>query len=110
MREGVPAKLVNRSIGRWTTSSQSEHAEAQAIGDWAEQSGYEGVVWTALKPKFGNTYTIPTCAQVIAYLNHLSGETRTRAEEYVRRTPPEIRTAYRDQIELALGWVPMSNY
>ena len=32
---------------------------------------------------------------------------RAKAEEYVRKTPPQIRTAYREAIELELGWTAL---
>lgn len=63
-----------------------------------------GVVWTALKPKFPNVASKPSCDQVINYLANLEGKTRTLAEEYVRRTSAQIRIPYRKQIESELGW------
>lgn len=103
-REGIPAKFITRSVGHWAASSQSDHPQARAVGDWAMQAGYEGVVWTALQPKFDKAYVTPSCTQVLAYLGGLSGDARKGAEIYVRRTPAAIRTAYRDEIERALGW------
>lgn len=45
--------------------------------------------------------------QVIAYLEGLIGEERQRAEEYIRRAPPQIATNYRRHIEQRLGWTPI---
>lgn len=101
-REGILAKFITRSVGHWATSSQSDHPQAKAIGDWATQADHEGVVWTALKPKFDKAYVTP----VLAYLGGLSGDVREGAEIYVRRTPAAIRTAYRDEIERVFGWTP----
>lgn len=66
-------------------------------------------MWTALKPKFDKAYVTPSCAQVLAYLGGLSGNAREGAEIYVRRTPAAIRTAYRDEIERALGWTRIAD-
>ena len=49
----------------------------------------------------------PTSAQVIAYLRSLDGQQKTKAEEYVRKAPQQIKTAYRKAIELELGWTAL---
>ncbi|MBO9460675.1 hypothetical protein [Labrenzia sp. R5_0] len=105
-REGIPGKFVDRSVGYWIAESRSHHPEADIVARWAEQAGYEGAVWTALKPKFDNAYVAPPCERVVSYLDSLAGEARDRAENYVRRTPAVIRTEYRMAIEKALAWTP----
>lgn len=63
------------------------------------------MIWTALPPKFdGEDERAPTMAEAVDYLSGLEGEIRKRAEEYVRRTPPQIRTEYRQRFERELGW------
>lgn len=99
-REGCP----KRRIGYWSSASSSNLDEAESIGRWAGPRGITGVVWTALKPKFGDEYRKPSCCEVIKYLGGLSGLARAKAEEYVRRAPAQIRTAYRETIEGELGW------
>ncbi len=106
-REGISAKYISKSVGHWAASSQSPHPQAGSIGDWAKQVGYDGVVWTALKPKFDQNDMIPNCEQVLTYLGELSGDALEGAEAYVRRTPAAIRTTYRDAIEHTLGWTPI---
>ena len=54
-------------------------------------------------------YVTPPCAHLLAYLAGLSGDAREGAEIYVRRTPAAIRTAYRNEIERALGWTPVND-
>lgn len=106
-REDVKEKNIRYSVGYWSERRRSDHGHVQAIGDWARPRGIEAVVWTTLKPRFGGeSGAIPNVEQVIASLDGLVGETRDRAEEYVRRAPPQIATAYRAAIEQALGWVP----
>jgi hypothetical protein len=99
-REGSPERL----IGFWSRNSWSPRDESPVIGEWAQSKGIDGVVWTALGPKFNTRADKPSCEQVIDYLSRLEGDDRQRAEEYVRRTPTQIRTAYRLVIESQIGW------
>jgi hypothetical protein len=74
------------------------------ISQWAAVRGVESVIWTGLPPKFGGTKKVPTVDEVISHLRGLSGPAKDNAERYVRRTPPQIDTAYRRRIESELGW------
>lgn len=105
-REGVPKANIPLSIGLWEAGVSPAHAVTRVIADWAAGTKLDGVVWTALPPKFGDKTIIPSGDQVIAYLAGLQGEPRRLAEEYVRRAPSQIATAYRQGIEGALGWTP----
>ena len=107
-REGISLKYMSRSVGHWSPNSSSDHEHSDAIGRWAAASDLDGVVWTALKPKFEDSYQTPTESQVIEYLKALKGETAAKAEEYVRRTPHQVQTTYRDKIEKELNWLPSS--
>lgn len=106
-REGISSSFAHRSVGHWTARSTSDHEEADVIGSWASAAGHDGVVWTALKPKFEQKYLTPTSEQIVQYLGTLAGKTRYEAESYIRRTPTQIRTTYREAIEQALGWTPI---
>ena len=104
-REGISSENLGVSVGFWSETSRSRHDDARSIGEWAESVEATAVVWTALKPKFRDMSVKPSCDEVVAYLSGLTGETQERAEEYVRRTPGQIRTLYRDAIERELGWI-----
>lgn len=106
-RENITSRYLDRSVGYWSPSGSSGHKECEVVEKWASHTGYAGVVWTALKPKFNGVFTAPTCAQVVDYLESLEGETRSDAERYIRQTPGPIRTAFRAEIERALGWMPI---
>lgn len=101
-REGIAAKNANRLIGIWTAGSGP-----QTVADWATQKELDAVIWTALGPKFSGGNDTPTADQVVAYLRDLVGPTRECAEEYVRRAPAQIMTAYRTAIEAQLGWTAL---
>ena len=105
-REGVKPANIQFSIGWWSTIGASEHPDAATIGQWAVRRGFDGVVWTALKPKMGNDYRTPTQDEVVQHLRELQGSERETAEEYVRLAPRQIVTRYRTAIEDALGWTP----
>ena len=106
-REGVCLSTYPRSIGHWSGAGASAHRESATIGAWAKAKGVDAAVWTALKPRFNNKLVTPTCEQVIAFLRSLEDPKRTKAEEYVRKAPPQISTAYRKAIEEELGWTAM---
>lgn len=107
-REGISSKYINRSVGCWSKDDQSTRSKIHVIEDWADKKGFAGVVWTALKPKFGGELKTPTSTDIMAYLDGLRGETRTKAEEYVRKTPKQIATPYRELIVEKFGWVTQS--
>ena len=103
-REDVCLTRYPQSIGHWSLADASRHHEPADIGEWARAKGVDAVVWTALKPRFNDKLITPSCAQVVGRMRSLEGPRRTKAEEYVRKAPPQIKTAYRKAIELELGW------
>ena len=104
-REGVCLSRYPRSIGYWSPEKAShQHRESVGIGAWANAKGVDAVVWTALKPRFNGAQITPTCEEVVGRLRSLKGPERTKAEEYVRKAPRQIRTAYREVIVFELGW------
>lgn len=108
-REDIKAAYFERSVGFWRQVVRSAHRETESIGKWAEAAGLAGVVWTALRPRFAGRSVKPSIDQVIDHLANLDAEAKRLAEEYVRRAPPQIKTAYRERIERDLGWVAASD-
>ena len=99
VREGI---IEHRPewIGRWS------RGETGPIGDWAG-GRFDHVIWTALPCRFdGEDHRLPTADQAVTYLQTLDGDVRARAEEYVRRAPPQTETAFRRRFEVDLGWTP----
>lgn len=75
------------------------------IDAWLAAQDLDAVVWTALPPKFGDTEgRAPSADEAVAFLAGLRGATRAHAEDYVRRVPAVIRTAYRARFEADLQW------
>lgn len=106
-REGVPRPRAHDLIACWRRGENRESEPAATISAWAGGKNLDAAVWTNLPPKFAETDgRVPTEDEVVAYLRTLEGQARAAAEEYVRRAPPQIATAYRRAIERALGWTP----
>ncbi len=77
------------------------------LESWSTARNLDAVIWTGLKPKFDGRYSLPSRNQVVDRLRSLRGHQLEGAEQYVRRTPKQIDTAYRRQIEAVLGWTPI---
>ena len=81
----------------------------EGIAAWMHSHELDAVVWTALPAKFaGVSERAPSAHEAVAFLAGLEGETRAKAEEYVRRIPPEIQTWYRKLFEEKLGLTPQA--
>ena len=102
-REKIPKKNEAKHIGSWSIGDQPV-SEIPNLSAWAEASGVQHVVWTALPPKFSGVEQAPTEEQVVSYLEALVGAQRDAAEIYVRRAPKQIDTAFRRKIEAKLQW------
>ncbi len=106
-REGIPAKNWPKHIGAWQRSDGAPPAAMPTLNHWAESCGLDGVVWTALPPKFGGRDEYRAgCDEVSGYLAGLEGQTRELAEQYVRNAPRQIDTPFRRHFEAALHWSP----
>lgn len=108
VREEIRDQNIKYSVGFWSPERQSNHDEAERVGLWAADRGIDGVVWTALKPgRPPDGRTPPTDAEALQHLRTLDEDARALAEEYIRRAPPQIRTAHREAFEREFGWTPI---
>jgi hypothetical protein len=107
-REGVFRSRADDFIACWRRSENPTSEPNATISAWAAGKDLEAAIWTNLPPKYdGINGRVPTENEVVAYLQALEGQARAAAEEYVRRAPRQIATAYRRAIERALGWTPI---
>jgi hypothetical protein len=104
-REGIPHDK-SHYIGAWSLGETQPNMILDLF-DWAHARGVQGVIWTALPPKFKEVEKTPTVDQVVQYLSNLTGTKRDDAERYIRRAPPQIDTEYRRRIEAVLHWTPL---
>jgi len=104
--EAARPKWVEANIGFWDKSSGASHGEgAEAITAWAQTRDLAGVVWTNLGYGFSASRgAMPSGAEIVAHLRDLEGAERADAEEYVRKAPHQVSTAYRELIIASLGW------
>lgn len=106
LRERIPEHRV-ASIGRLKISDNVNTATETTILQWAKANYIEAVVWTSLKPRFQGQDQRPTIEQALDYLKSLKGKLGQTAEEYIRKTPTQINTAFRRAIEKEFGWTPL---
>jgi hypothetical protein len=100
VREGIDESRV----GTWPGPST---AESDTIAAWAASHQIDGVVWTALAPKWLADERAPTEDDVLALVRDLIAKGQASyAEEYIRTTPAQIESPYRRAIERELGWTP----
>ncbi|CZW72584.1 hypothetical protein [Enterobacter hormaechei] len=72
---------------------------------WAREKGIEAIIWTGLPPRSASQEgRVPAVDEAIAYLDGLSGETRSHAQDYICRVPAQLDTPYRRVIKDVLGW------
>ena len=87
----------------------------QNILDWIKHKDIDAVIWTNLgenwevKNEKGKIIRVIQPNNRIEYLKELKGNASTLAEEYIRRTPPQIQTHFRKLIEEELNWTPINN-
>lgn len=108
IREGSGKK----SIGYYNKIQNKFHnntfKHGQELKEWVDKSDIDAVIWTDLAEK----WSVKLCANIcpdnrIDYLKSLKGNKSVRAEEYIRKTPIQIKTKYRDLIEKELKWLPI---
>jgi hypothetical protein len=107
-REGISKDNIDSHIGIWRNDqANAENEIHNRVGSWAKQVGIDAVIWTNLPPKFqGHDGQIPTREEVVSHLSQLEGAKRDNAEQYIRMTPRQIDTDYRQYIESKLNWSP----
>jgi hypothetical protein len=102
-REGITATNWQSRIGSWKRTEPPPH-DIPELPKWAEAHDLDGIVWTALAPRFHGKNKSPSADEVLEYLRGLSGNALARAREYVELAPRQIDTDYRRRIAATLGW------
>ncbi|TIW69326.1 MAG: hypothetical protein E5V60_01145 [Mesorhizobium sp.] len=107
LREGIKEGNIQYSVGWWRKADGASNGRgAAAIAAWAPAHKLDAVVWTNLKPGLkGRSNVVPDYDAVLGHFQMLieRGE-HADAEEYVRKTPIQIMTGYRQRLQEDLGW------
>ncbi len=106
-REGIEPHHREEWIAHWVRGEGCVSQTQAIVESWARDRDIDAVVWTDLPPKTGRHNGIaPSLQQALTFLKSRTGEEWKAAEEYIRKTPRQIRTAFRSVFEKELGWVP----
>lgn len=106
------------SIGSYDKNKDTFSSKFQfenEIKNWIKNTDFDAVIWTNLgenwniKNEKGDIIRQIEPERRIEYLKELKGNTSVIAEEYIRRTPIEINTDFRKEIEKKLNWTFIFN-
>ena len=107
IREGSGRK----SIGSYTKDSDVFKPEVfefkKNIKKWIQNTDFDAVIWTNLGEKGFEDDTSTDSNKKLEYLKELRGNKKVLAEEYIRKTPIQIKTRCRDIFEKELKWTPI---
>ncbi len=99
------------AIGLWPGPMPKHTSGAAQIAQWGGDRGFDAVIWTALRPRFGGVdgAAPKDAAAAASFLGTLSGDALLRASEYVRRAPEQVKTGFRAALEatIAATWRPV---
>ena len=113
IREG---KCNRKNIGYYKAETDEFHSEdfkyKNEIRNWSKEKKIKNIIWTDLPEKWNyendNNETISINPnERIDYLKSLVSDKKERAEEYIKKTPFQIKTKYRSIIEQKLNWFPV---
>lgn len=108
--EDTIQRFMDESCGSWIRKGNSRGRCVGLVEQWAAPRDVEAVIWTDLPARFnGNNGQVPTSDDVIEFLQHLEGQERRDAMDYIMKAPRQISTDYRRQIEEQLQWMPTSS-
>lgn len=83
------------------------YEDLEEVERWAEEQSWQGnridaVVWRAQLAQE------TTSRETVRMLRSLDGKERRDTEAYVRSTPSQLRTPFREMMERELGWTPFT--
>jgi hypothetical protein len=79
---------------------QSNAFVIDTIRQWNAERNFDAVLWSDFSPRFTDvTNQQFTIQSVIAFIDNLPDEEKSSALKYIRNTPPQISTRFRNAIE-----------
>ena len=108
IREGIKKDNIEKHIGLVRVTEDYDQDILNNIKQWAELTKIDAVIWTYLGAKFmDEDKRVPTIDEAVDYLQTLENKARQNAEEYIRRTPIQIDTLFRQRFEKEFNWTPL---
>ena len=101
VREGSGRNSIG-SYDRIKDVFSSKFPIENEIKNWIKNTDFDAVIWTDLEENWSTKIN-----NRIEYLKGLNGPTSALAEEYIRKTPLQIQTYFRKEIEATLNWTPI---
>lgn len=99
-REGISENKIEEYIGVIKANDETTDEIRHIIKDWLNKLDLDAAIWTNLPPKFNKeNKRIPTLEESITYLKSLGLNPFNTAIEYIKQTPKQIDTTYRQAIE-----------
>jgi hypothetical protein len=92
--------ILNRTLPYYR---QSNLSIIDTLTEWLTLKKFHAVIWSDFAPNFVNRQnTRLTAENICTYIMGLSPEEKENAIAYIRKTPEQIQTKYRPQIEQLL--------
>ncbi len=108
IREGGSRKSIGFYNKESDKFSDQNFKFKKEIREWVANKDFDAVIWTDLGKKFKDKIGLKhNKDNVIKYLETLPNDKKIKAEEYIRKTPQQIRTKMREAIESQLQWEPI---
>jgi len=108
IREGTDTSKIGFYNRQTNNIFPKDFHFSENIREWIKKTEFDAVIWTNLSIRFKDKIGLPINADnVIKYLQTLPEETKVLAEEYIRKTPVQINTTFREKIEEKLDWKPI---
>jgi hypothetical protein len=109
VREGCGRKQIGSYDKSENTFSTAVFFEKNIL-EWINHTDIDAVIWTNLGEKWefkNDNGEVIKIVDRVDYLKKLKNHKRALAEEYIRRTPTQIKTQFRGLIEKELEWKPI---
>jgi hypothetical protein len=103
IREGTENINNTGFIDFTNNTRQVRHSNTFMIDilqQWNEQKNFDAIIWSDFSPRFTDAINQPfTLQNVIAFIDGLPEEEKRSALKYIRNTPQQITTRFRNGIE-----------
>lgn len=74
------------------------------IKEWNTHKGFDALLWSDFAPRFTDQLTIEN---ILSFIQSLPNYEKEAALEYIRKTPPQVSTRFRESIEYYFKEAPL---